>query len=738
MNFTLDDTSSELVYSTNQWSTQPTSGSDSSQFFQETYHVAVEDGAKLNMSISGSAFALYGSKGPGHGNFSVQYDDAIIYLSAYSEQSSFQQVLYSQSFDAKHPSPHFVSLTAILNGDGIHGSWLDFDYITVSTGSSSPANTGGGIPVTDPPWQTQSSTSSTSTSSASSSSQSTGSAGANSTDSQDSKSASKVPTILAAVFGALVGLILVGLVVYHIFRRMHDSRRARERSFRYGNSSISSPSIATRTRSLNGSTVLLSLAAPGGDNSAGSATGKANNTHALTPPSSPGYGAVVHGQGVANEKEGRTAMTTSAVNHAAVSGATPGSSSTQPQPSQSTPFAFLSTAPTLPFNLGRRRDKGDADSLRTDFLQFEDLPPCTATLRLENKAMAVELATEIKLLIVEHLHDDAARSAMQALSLASHEWLVPAQMTLFQGIILDIQNAEVVEKFISFLVSTPHIADYISKLTIRGRRVNIHHPPGYKHENLLVTDVIRILSALPNLHSLAIRKCTLKGPVSDTLFLSHIPFGLAISLCLADVSVFHFLLSQFRGEYLHLSRIDFINPYDIDKVSVDPAFLASVRILELGKSHKHVVNLPHKLSEHILSTISFALRVNVEPVDVFTNAIFQWRYALRLLASAPRTLTRVSVMIMSDQGLDAPAHLFTLGSVDWTKWTEVLRGFPKLRYVEFGEVEMPRDFFQFAELCRPLPSTKDRVVSHALILGLEDYIKENFSELHGQGLIQFA
>ncbi|TCD60329.1 hypothetical protein EIP91_010353 [Steccherinum ochraceum] len=437
--------------------------------------------------------------------------------------------------------------------------------------------------------------------------------------------------------------------------------------------------------------------------------------------------------------------------------------------------------------------------------------------------MAVELATEIKLLIVEHLHDDAARSAMQALSLASHEWLVPAQMTLFQDIILDIQNPEVVERFISFLVSTPHIADYIFKLTIRGRRVNIHHPPGYKHDNLLVTDVVRVLSALPNLHSLAIRKCTLKGPVSDTLSLSHIPFGLAISLCLADVSVFHFLLSQFRGKYLHLSRIDFINPYDIDKVSVDPSFLASVRILELGKSHKHVVNLPHKLSEHILSvchshvsdlamecdldktdrqiatyqflserapnvehlrldlrlsantvfrpspedqmppalrgfgeiplqwgsinfsdccpslkTITLALRVNVEPVDVGTNAIFQWRYALRLLASAPRTLTRVSVMIMSDQGLDAPARLFTLGSVDWMKWTEVLRGFPKLRYAEFSEVEMPRDFFQFAELCRPLPSTKDRVISHALILGLEDYIKENLIVFHDQGLIQFA
>lgn len=66
MNFTLDDSAPQLSYSPNSWALQISSDSLSTNFFQGTYHVAEVDGATVNMSVSGTAVYLYGSKGPGH------------------------------------------------------------------------------------------------------------------------------------------------------------------------------------------------------------------------------------------------------------------------------------------------------------------------------------------------------------------------------------------------------------------------------------------------------------------------------------------------------------------------------------------------------------------------------------------------------------------------------------------------------------------------------------------------
>lgn len=65
MNFTVDDADPSFSYS-NGWAVQSDSDADRDEFFQSTYHVATVDGASMSFQFQGSAFTLYGSRGPGH------------------------------------------------------------------------------------------------------------------------------------------------------------------------------------------------------------------------------------------------------------------------------------------------------------------------------------------------------------------------------------------------------------------------------------------------------------------------------------------------------------------------------------------------------------------------------------------------------------------------------------------------------------------------------------------------
>ena len=67
------------------------------------------------------------------GNYSVQFDGSIAFFSAYSDTTQYQQLLFSHTFDDPSKSSHFISLTAHLNGDGVRGRWLDFDFATIMT-----------------------------------------------------------------------------------------------------------------------------------------------------------------------------------------------------------------------------------------------------------------------------------------------------------------------------------------------------------------------------------------------------------------------------------------------------------------------------------------------------------------------------------------------------------------------------------------------------------------------------
>ncbi|KAI1787741.1 hypothetical protein LXA43DRAFT_1064157 [Ganoderma leucocontextum] len=218
MNFTVDDSDPSISYSPNGWALQSQNDPDLDQFFQQTYHVATQDGATMSFQFSGSAFTLYGSKGPSHAAFQLQFDGTIVNLDASAQTTAFRQELFTHSFSPNGTAAqHLVKVTAVLEGKN---KWLDLDYITFTSGSGSTSSIG--TATSAPPWLTDSSTSPTG----------------------PSGFTIKLPTILAALFGALVALALLGVLAWLVLRRVLARHRARERAFRYGQSSVNPAAAA--------------------------------------------------------------------------------------------------------------------------------------------------------------------------------------------------------------------------------------------------------------------------------------------------------------------------------------------------------------------------------------------------------------------------------------------------------------------------------------------------------------
>ena len=71
MNFTLDDTASQLIYLPGAWGVQVDGDPALSSFFGRTYHAAQVDGASVNMSVGCTDVYLWGSKGPRHVRLSL-------------------------------------------------------------------------------------------------------------------------------------------------------------------------------------------------------------------------------------------------------------------------------------------------------------------------------------------------------------------------------------------------------------------------------------------------------------------------------------------------------------------------------------------------------------------------------------------------------------------------------------------------------------------------------------------
>ncbi|TDL18909.1 hypothetical protein BD410DRAFT_774472, partial [Rickenella mellea] len=234
-NLTVDDTNPSIVYSAN-WATQNPADPDLSQFFSKTYHTAVADGASANISFTGSAVYIFGSTGPAHANYSVQFDGFIVGLSASRPTTSYQQPLFFHTFDTV--GQHFVSIVARpVPG----GNWLDVDFITVTTAdstnttASNSATTAGGannVGTITPPWATANGAQISGASLPSASPSSQTSAGSSSKDSNSALS--KTTLTLSIVFGAIIGIVLIVIIILVCLQRRQAKLSRREASFRYG------------------------------------------------------------------------------------------------------------------------------------------------------------------------------------------------------------------------------------------------------------------------------------------------------------------------------------------------------------------------------------------------------------------------------------------------------------------------------------------------------------------------
>ncbi|CDO68093.1 hypothetical protein BN946_scf185044.g1 [Trametes cinnabarina] len=222
MNFTLDDSDPSLSYSPAGWAVQLPNDPLLDRFFDSTYHAAQQDGATLSFTFAGSAFAVYGSKGPGHAKLQVQFDTTVVNnIDTFASQTAFGQVLFAHSFGSAS-AQHSVKLTAVLSGDGLQGKWLDVDYITFTTAFNASSTASIGTVTSSPPWLAG--TSSTTVPSPPSTQGPTFKAA--------SSSSSKTPTILAALFGAIIGLLILSVIAYIFLRRKVGKRKGDADSLR--------------------------------------------------------------------------------------------------------------------------------------------------------------------------------------------------------------------------------------------------------------------------------------------------------------------------------------------------------------------------------------------------------------------------------------------------------------------------------------------------------------------------
>ncbi|KAI5119583.1 hypothetical protein M0805_006468 [Coniferiporia weirii] len=215
-NLTIDDTSLDIIYS-DDWATQSDDDPDVDHFFQSTYHSAQANGSSANLTFTGSAIYIYGTKGPEHANYSVQFDNFIIFYSAMAEETQYQEPLFAYSFNGS--GDHFVSLTShAVSG----GQWLDLDYITITIDENNGNSSGpSAAPTTSsrtasltmtPPWLLALS------GSASASSSSTGSA--INPSSPSSRSSSSEPALaLSITFGTILGVVFIIGLGFYVIRR---------------------------------------------------------------------------------------------------------------------------------------------------------------------------------------------------------------------------------------------------------------------------------------------------------------------------------------------------------------------------------------------------------------------------------------------------------------------------------------------------------------------------------------
>ncbi|EPS94715.1 hypothetical protein FOMPIDRAFT_1026112 [Fomitopsis schrenkii] len=399
MNFTLDDDASQIVYSSG-WGIQSPDNSALDEYFERTYHAAEQNGVSVNLTFTGSAVAIYGSTGPGHADYTVQFDDTVLpNQSAWASTTQFQQLLFQRDFSSSNvAATHFLSLKVVFTD---RGDWLDVDFLTFTDGNiTSGATTTAAVATVTPPYI------STPTSLSSGGSSTTPSVAANA--STPSSKSPTVTTILAGLFGGILGLVLIFIGIWALLRHLYYRKRSREHAFRLGapppntpKSSAFSDAISGRPRAGTGTAMGMSY--PGGESIASFSLHNPFGTGSRDPSAS-GVNVEMGGTSLSstNLGLGRSTASGSGSGHSGSVFADPKGYIAIPSRTPPPTLPLMAPdAPLVPLRAGTpvggggerkvgtpvkgpgvhefltgspvlwagSKHKGDADSLRTDFLQ---------------------------------------------------------------------------------------------------------------------------------------------------------------------------------------------------------------------------------------------------------------------------------------------------------------------------------------------------------------------------------
>ncbi|THH05148.1 hypothetical protein EW145_g5009 [Phellinidium pouzarii] len=198
---TIDDSSLDIIYSSD-WAKQSNDDPNADLFFQSTYHSAQADCASVNLTFTGSAVYLYGTKGPEHANYSVQFDNTTVLHSARANETKYQEPLFTFIFNTS--GTHFVSFTSHFVPEG---QWLDLDYISITTNGteSAPLPAASSVspsksPTISPPWLNSMPSSALST--------------------------SRLTLILSIVFGVILAIVFLIALAFVLLRRNRGRLRA--------------------------------------------------------------------------------------------------------------------------------------------------------------------------------------------------------------------------------------------------------------------------------------------------------------------------------------------------------------------------------------------------------------------------------------------------------------------------------------------------------------------------------
>ncbi|KAH8100408.1 hypothetical protein BXZ70DRAFT_907505 [Cristinia sonorae] len=147
-----------------------------------------------------------------------------------------------------------------------------------------------------------------------------------------------------------------------------------------------------------------------------------------------------------------------------------------------------------------------------------------------------------------------------------------------------------------------------------------------------------------------------------------------------EVLLLDYTITMGWGDYISDYLVDEVNPPSYDGFGLIPESWGTVSLKECCPS---------------LRSITFFLSVLMESESYGATekspAVLQWNYALRLIASAPLTLSSIKIGIYLDEDTSAEDMMgCTISVVEWENWDNVLRQLLGLREVVFFRVDQAK------------------------------------------------